>query len=59
MIQIKEKISLVEHYDRKVNWWTDRKVGYKVSFNMFENELLGDMKLKIKLESKWQYFQLV
>ena len=49
----------MEHYDRKVNWWTDRKVGYKVSFDMFENELLGDMKLKIKLESKWQYFQLV
>ncbi len=51
MIQIKEKISLVEHYDRKDNWWIDRKGGYKVTFDMFENELLGCMKLKIKLES--------
>ncbi len=40
------KNPLMEHYDRKYNWWTDRKGGYEVTFDMLENELLGGMKLK-------------
>ena len=36
----------MEHYDRKYNWWTDRKGGYEATFDMLENELLGGMKLK-------------
>ena len=31
----------MEDYDRKYNWWTDRKGGYEVAFDMLENELLG------------------
>ena len=40
MIQIKEKISLVEHYDRMDNWWTGKKGVYEVTFDMLENEFL-------------------
>jgi hypothetical protein len=40
------KIPLMEHYDRKYNWWTDRKGVYEATFGMFGNELLGGMKLK-------------
>ena len=44
-MQIKEKIPLIEHYDRKYNWWTNRNGGYEATFDMLENELLGGMKL--------------
>ncbi len=40
------KNPLMEHYDRKYNWRTDRKGGNEVTFDVLENELLGDMKLK-------------
>ncbi len=46
MIQIKEKIPLMEHYNRKYNFWTDRKGGYEATFGMLENKLLGYIKLK-------------
>ncbi len=36
----------MEHYNRKDNWWTERKGGYEAAFDMLENELLGDMILK-------------
>ena len=35
----------------KNDWWTDRKGSYEVTFDMLENEMLGGIKLKIKLES--------
>ncbi len=35
----------------KDDWWTDRKDSYEVTFDMLENKVLGDIKLKIKLES--------
>ena len=35
----------------KDDWWTDRKGSYEVTFDMLENEMLGGIKLKIKLES--------
>ena len=36
----------MEHYNRKDNWWTERKGGYEAAFDMLESELLGGMKLK-------------
>ena len=35
----------------KDDWWTDRKGSYEVTFDMLEKEMLGGIKLKIKLES--------
>ena len=51
LIQIKEKIPLMEHYDWKDDWWIDRKDGYEVTFDMLKNGFLGGMKLEIKLEN--------
>ena len=35
----------------KDDWWTDRKDGYEVTFDMLKNGFLGGMKLEIKLEN--------
>jgi hypothetical protein len=40
------KNPLMEYYDRKCNWRTDRKGGYEVTFDVLGNEFLGGMKLK-------------
>ena len=40
------KNPLMEHCGRKYNWWTDRKGGYEVTFDVLGNEFLGGMKLK-------------
>ena len=50
LIQIKEKIPLVEHNDRKYNLWTGKKDGYEATVGMLKNELLGGMRQN-KLES--------